>query len=473
MPRIRFFIPCLTALLAAGCASGPDFQRPDAPAAMGAAFARGAGAAPSSSPTLAPWWRGLDDARLEQLIVRALAANPSLQAIQARMGQARAASDGARAAQAPLLGASASAGRARIPAVLTGGPAQSEPVFVAGFDALWEIDLFGGRRRGAEAAQAQFEASQAALDGARLGLSAEVARQYLLLGSAQQRLALAQRSLAAQQTITDLSGELLRAGRSGRPEFEHSARSLEAARVALEWLRAELDARQDALAVLLGEVPGALDAELAAVAELPLPPAEVAVGDPAAMLARRPDIRQAEQSLRAANAGIGVAEAARMPHVSLVGLIGVGGLARGKLASGDNLFSLAGPSLQWNAADFGRGRAAVEQAVAGRDEARFAYRATVLAALQDAENALGGYRQARHGFAAQSRSASSARSSALLAGQARQAGRISALAALAAEREQLAAEDAAVQARATLTIGYVMLQKALGLGLEESAPAHG
>jgi outer membrane protein TolC len=182
------------------------------------------------------------------------------------------------------------------------------------------------------------------------------------------------------------------------------------------------------------------------------------------MLARRPDIRAAEQRLRAANAGIGVAEAARMPRISLAGVIGVGGAMKGDVASMNNLFSLAGPTLQWNVADFGRGHAAVDQAKAGREEADAAYRQAVLVALQDAEASLNRYGEARKAFAIQGRNAQSARSSAGLVQQSWRAGRSSTLATLAAENDQLTAEDALIQAREALTVQYVALQKALAKG---------
>src|SRR3546814_10738105 len=126
---------------------------------------------------------------------------------------------------------------------------------------------------------------------------------------------------------------------------------------------------------------------------VPLPPVEVAVGDPAAMLARRPDIRAAAQRLHAANAGIGVAEAARMPRVSLAGVVGLGGALKGDITSADNLWSVAGPTIQWNLADFGRGRAGVDQAVAGRDEARSEEHTSELQSLLRSSYAVFGLKQ--------------------------------------------------------------------------------
>jgi NodT family efflux transporter outer membrane factor (OMF) lipoprotein len=446
-----------------GCVLGPDFARPPPPAAMGPRFVRAAAIAPAptAAPQAAPWWRDLHDPLLDELIARAMASSPTLDVAQARVRQARASTAAARASFAPVVGTGGAAGHIRVPAAVAGGEPKASSAYIAGFDALWEIDVFGGRRRELEAARAERAASEAGADDARLSLSAEVARRYVELCAAGQRLALARRSLADQERIVELTRQLEGAGKVSRGEREATERNLEAARLAVASLASDMDGDMDALAVLTGEAPGALDAILTGAGDPPLPPAEVAVGDPAAMIARRPDVRAAEQRLRAANAQIGVAEAARMPKVSLAGVIGLAGAARGDIASMDNLFALAGPALQWTPVDFGRGRAAVDQAVAGRDEADAAYRAAVLAALQDAEGALSRYGEARTALAIQARATRSARDSAGLTDQTYRAGRSSALVALAAERDQLAAEDALVRTRAELTTRFVSLQKAL------------
>jgi NodT family efflux transporter outer membrane factor (OMF) lipoprotein len=463
--------PCLSPLLLlllpalAGCAMGPNFKSaPPPPASMGPRFVRADLLSSSSVPRLAPWWQDLNDPLLDQLITRALSSSPSIAVADARVRQARSQVSGARAALAPVVGAGAAAGEARAPAIVTAGEPKSSSLFVTGFDALWEIDLFGGRQRGIEASRAQFDASSAEADDARLSLSAEVARRYLTVRASQQRLAIARQALANQQRIAELTAQLEGAGKVSHVEREQADRALDARRQVVISLEAELSDTADAVAVLVGEAPGALDTTLASGGPIPLPPADVAIGDPATMLAHRPDIRAAEQRLRAANAGIGVAEAARMPRVTLAGVIGVGGAMKGDVASMDNLFSLAGPTLQWNIADFGRGRAAVDHAKAGRDEADAAYRAAVLAALQDTEASLDRYGEARRAFAIQGRNALSARSSAGLVQQSWRAGRSSILAALAAENDRLAAEEALIDAREALATQYVSLQKALATG---------
>jgi outer membrane protein TolC len=442
--RVLTLVPPLLLLPMLGaCVMGPDFRQPPPPASMSKAFVRADQSAAAATPRLSPWWRDLNDPLLDQLITSALSASPTVEAVEARVRQARSQVRGAQAGLAPVLGTGAGAGDVRAPGLVTGGEARSSSVFVTGFDALWEIDLFGGRQRGIEAAQAQLGAAQADAEDARLSLTTEIARRYLMLRAGQQRLDLAKRMLFNQERITELTGQLEQAGKVSRIEREQADRGLEMRRQAIVALEADLPAA------------------------LPLPPAEVAVGDPTTMLARRPDIRAAQQRLRAANAGIGIAEAARMPRISLAGVIGLGGAMKDDVVNADNLFSLAGPTLQWNLADFGRGRASVDGAVARRDEAEAGYRAVVLAALQDAEGSLNRYGAARRTLASATRSALLAGGSSDLADQSWRAGRTAFFVALAAENDRLAAEVIEIQARADLTTCYVALQKALAAGWQD------
>lgn len=465
--RALVFVPPLLLLpTLGGCMMGPNYKdAPPPPASMGNSFVRTDQVSMPATPQLTPWWRELNDPLLDQLIGRALSSNPAIDIAEARVRQARAQLRSSRAALAPVVGTGAGAGNIQASRLVTGGEAKSSSLFLAGFDALWEIDLFGGARRNIEATRAQFDAAQADAENTRLSLTAEIARQYLALRASRQRLDLARRLLANQQKIANLTAQLEGAGKLSRIERDQADRTVEVRRQAIAALEADRNDRKDAIAVLLGEAPGELDAMLDGTGPVPLPPAAVPVGDPTAMLARRPDIRAAEQHLHAANAGIGVAEAARMPKVSLAGVVGLGSAMKGDIASADNLWSLAGPTIQWNLADFGRGRAGVLQAVAGRDEAAAAYRAAVLVALQDAESSLNRFGEARKAFAMQTRNSLLADHSAGLAQQSWRAGRSSALAALAAENDQLAAADLEIQARMALTTQFVALQKGLAMGV--------
>ena len=450
----------------AGCVMGPNFDRaPPPPSSMGKAFVRSDMYRAVPATHLAPWWKSLEDPLLDQLITRAFATSPTVDIARARVRQARFQLRSARASLAPVVGAAAGAGDVRAPAFVTGSDARSSSLFVSGFDALWEIDLFGGRQRSIEAAAAQFGAAEADAEDIRLSLTAEIARHYIALREVQGRLDLARRALANQQKITELTEQLEAAGKISRIEREQAERMLEIRRLALTSLDAEQNDQRDAIAVLIGEAPGAVDALLEAPSHMPLPPAEVSVGDPGSMIARRPDVRAAEERLRAANAAIGVAQAARMPKVSLAGIIGLGGAMKGDMTSSDNLFSLAGPTLQWNVADFGRGNATVNQVKAGHDEAEAGYRSVVLGALQDAERSLNHFGEARKTLAIETRNSVSSHRVAELARQSWRADRSSSLSALMAENEELAASERLLQAQAALSMSYVALQKALAMGI--------
>jgi outer membrane protein TolC len=230
--------------------------------------------------------------------------------------------------------------------------------------------------------------------------------------------------------------------------------------------------------VLAGAAPGTLDGELghagpAMVDAVPLPPASVPVGDPAGLLRRRPDIRAAERTLAARTAQVGQAEAARFPHLTLLGLIGIGGTHLSDLARLDDYSAIAAPRLTWNVLDFGRNRARVDQAEGVRAEAEAQYRAAVLDALRDAEDALARFRQGRTTVATVARARAAAAQAATLTQARQRAGTASLIDVLDTERQLLAADQDLAAARAALTGDFISLQKALGLGWADGAPAGG
>ncbi|WP_157846863.1 TolC family protein [Sphingobium fuliginis] len=197
-----------------------------------------------ATPQLTPWWRELNDPLLDQLIGRALSSNPAIDIAEARVRQARAHLRSSRAALAPGVGTGAGAGNIQASRLVTGGEAKSSSLFLAGFDALWEIDLFGGARRNIEATRAQFEAAQADAENTRLSLTAEIARQYLALRASRQRLDLARRLLANQQKIANLTAQLEGAGKLSRIERDQADRTVEVRRQASRlWKRTGTIAR--------------------------------------------------------------------------------------------------------------------------------------------------------------------------------------------------------------------------------------
>jgi len=221
--------------------------------------------------------------------------------------------------------------------------------------------------------------------------------------------------------------------------------------------------------VLTGSAPGGLDALLAPVRDVPLPPAQVAVGDPGLLLQRRPDVRAAERNIAAATARIGVAEAARYPRVSFMGILGLGGTSPEDLLDPGKMSTIAMPQIQWSFLDFGRTRAQIEQTEAALDEAEAQYRQTVLAALQDAEDSLARFGRQRQTVAALARIHASAQRTAQLMRQRYDAGVAPLSQSLDAGRQALVAEQNLRAASAALTGSYIAVQKSLGLGWREAA----
>lgn len=491
-PRQRFPLTALTvatavtalACLLSGCAAvGPNYGGAPATQAQ-ARFAR-AGDSPVGIP-LDDWWTALGDPHIDSLVQRALAANPTVAVAAARLRRARASLRMEHENQAPKASVSALAAHARLPPLdlgsLTGSSSSSESgsssgagatninLYSLGFDATWEIDLFGGQRRAIEAAVASASAAEDKLADAQVSLTAEVVQAYVKLRDTQARMALNEGSIARQERMLALTGQRVERGTAGRLELVRLQGQLESTRANAIPLGAQRDAYLNELATLVGSAPGALDAELAEVTPVPLPPAQVAIGDPSEMLQRRPDVRAAERTLAARTAQIGQAEAARFPKLSLLGLIGLGGTSPSDLTHLDDFTAILAPQLSWNFLDFGRAKTKVTQAEADRDEAEAQYQDAVNTALRDAEDALSRYRNRRITVATIARAKASADQSAELMRQKNAAGTASLIDLLDTERQQISAEQNLSEARAGLTTDFVSLQKALGLGWSARVP---
>ena len=463
----------LAALLAAtaltGCMVGPDYKGPPHPAPLAESaknFHRASLAQAEAAPPAARWWTALNDPELDRLVDAALAGSPDLKAAEARLRQARAVVRERKADRLPSGGANAGFLYADgLPGSLGGNG--SLKLYNAGFDATWELDLFGGARRAEEGASAQSEAVAADLEDVKVSLAAETARTYLSLRDRQQRKAVAEASVSIENQLVDLAGQRHGQGVASELDLARLQGQLEATRASLIPLQADIDESLDRLAVLTGREPGALDAELSPPAALPELPAQVAVGDPADLLRRRPDIRAAERRLKAQNAIIGERTADLFPKVSLLGVVGGGSADLGQMFS--NPAVIATPTLRWNPLDFGRTKSRIAQAEAGRDEALAHYESTVLNALQDAETALSRLGHAREEVVALGRVEASARRAADLTRQRHAAGVANITDVLDTERTRLDAEQNLAAARAQLDLAYVSLQKSLGLGWSDRA----
>jgi NodT family efflux transporter outer membrane factor (OMF) lipoprotein len=475
-------IPALAAAASAlaltGCVVGPNYAGAPgvAPQETGAGAFHRAESASSAAPQ-GHWWTALGDAELDKLIEAALAASPDVEAAQARVRQARAGLRQQRANELPSGSVAALYVRTKgVSSVLTGGAATDTSgdnpdinLYDVGFDATWEVDLFGGQRRAVESAKAGAQAYRAELEGAAVSLAADVAQAYIALRDDQQRLALSIQNAKIQADLLNLVKQRQAGGTASDLDVERLNDQLQSTRANLVPIRAQITEQMDRLAVLTAQEPGALDAELTAIAPAPAPPAVVTVGDPAALLRRRPDIRAAERRLAQQNAVIGQRTADLFPKVQLLGMIGFGSTDVGSLLSSGSFTYAAAPVLQWNPLDFGRTRAKIGQAEAARDEALANYRRTVLSALQDAETSLSRYGRQRDAVVSLARVQASADRAAALTNLRIAGGTATTLDALDAERHRVDAQSGLEQAQAQLSQDYVALQKSLGLGWSSAA----
>jgi NodT family efflux transporter outer membrane factor (OMF) lipoprotein len=469
----------------AGCTVGPDYRGAPAVATggeRGNVFVRAPATGTTAVRTPNAWWRDLHDSRLDALIDTALAHNQDLHIAQARLRESRAQLQQQQANASPKASADVAAPRMREPgstglgsngsSQTTNSPKGRGPLqlYTAGFDASWEIDLFGGTRRAIEAASADAEAVDADLADTQVSLIAEVAQAYVGLRDQQQRLALARQSAELEQQMLTLTRQRRASGVAADADVERLTTQVENTRATLIPLDEQITESLDQLAVLTGQAPGMLDEELSATAALPALPETLAIGDPATMLKQRPDIRAAERRLASSQAQIGQHTADLFPKVSFLGFIGSTAADPGHLAKKSAVTWLGVPYLQWNALDFGRTRSGIRQAEASRDEAEARYTKTVLAALQDANGALSRYGHQRESVARLQQIQASAGRSASLMRQRYTAGASSLIDLLDTQRTQFTAEQNLAAGQADLLKDFVSLQKSLGLGWDTAKP---
>jgi NodT family efflux transporter outer membrane factor (OMF) lipoprotein len=479
-PTAPFLLTLLASVCAfSACTVGPDYAgapqvAPDA--AHASSFVRTPAAGMVSTRAPSQWWLSLDDPQLNTLIDAALAHNPDVHAAQARLREARAQLQHQKANGMPTASFDAAALRVREPNLSSlsssqgssggssssgGGPLQ---LYTAGFDASWEIDLFGGTRRAVEAATAEADAVDADLADTQVSLAAEVAQAYVDLRDEQQRLTLAQHSAELEQQMLTLTQQRRAHGTAADVDVERLTTQVENIRATLQPLDEQVAESLDQLAVLTGQAPGALDQALSAQRPMPTLPVSVAIGDPASMLQQRPDIRAAERRLASSNAQIGEHKADFFPKVTLFGDIGYTAADPGHLVRKNNFSWIGAPYLQWNVLDFGRTLSSVRGAEASRDEADAKYAHTVLAALQDANTSLSRYGHQREHLATLQQVQASADRSLTLVRQRYTAGTSSLIDLLDTQRTQFSAQQNVVSGQAELLKDFVSLQKSLGLG---------
>jgi multidrug efflux system outer membrane protein len=463
----------LAATMLAGlsaCSVGPNYAGPPEivpGAAHRDSFLRAEIGMAATEPQ-STWWRDFKDPTLDAIVDAALTANTNIAVAKARLAQARAQLGEYVADQGPTGSASGGYSRTRpsfaqFGVDFPGVDLKDFDLYQANFDASWELDLFGGQRRAVEAALGEAKAASADIEDVRLSVAAETAEAYLELRAQQSRLQLLTRSAGLDAQLIQLTESRQAEGTASALDLERIRAQQEATLGEIPGVKAAITLQLGRLATLIAREPGAVDAELKQPDVLPLPPDEVAIGDPAGLLKRRPDIRAAEQRLAADTAVIGVATADLFPKVTLTGNIGLAANDIGKVATGNAFIYSVGPSISWALLDLGRIHARIDQADARRDEALARYQGTVIGALNDAESGLTRYARQIETVAARQRALNSAEHAAALAEQRYHEGAASSLETLDADRQRLAADEQLLGAKAQLSKAFVALQKSLGL----------
>ncbi len=471
--RLAWELLMLTSLGILGCTVvGPTYRKtePNAPAKWSRLETTAPQVADANArgDDVGQWWRRLNDPLLSQLVDEAQRQSLDVRKAEARLREARARQGVASAGRYPDVSASASASRSGSivgpNSVGAGTATVAGNQFSAGFDASWELDVFGGVRRSVEAAVADQEAIAAGLDDVRVSLVAEVAKSYVEVRSLQSRLDIARTNLASQSETLELTELRARAGLVNAQDVEQARSNREQTVAQIPSLDGSLAEAEHRLDILLGKVPGTLHARLSTAGALPEIPSRVAVGIPADTLRQRPDVHTAERKLAAETARVGVAEAARYPTFKLSGSIGLESLSPDATGGGTGAsYSLLG-GIAAPIFSAGRLKNQVIAQDAVREQAQVAYEQTVLTALQDVENALVALARSRERGEALVRAGAAARTAAQLARQRYGAGIIDFQSVIDTERTVLSVEDSLASTRADGVLALIRLYKALGGG---------
>ena len=494
MIRLSPLLALLSATALAGCAVGPDYRPPRLlPKTQSPFIEAQGGALLSSRPLPAKWWALFQDPVLDRLVEEAFAYNMSIRQAEASLRQARGVLAQQRAGFLPTTTVSAGYTHGRFGAsnLGTGGVGTSGvstgtgtgtttststatgfdyDYYQTGFDASYEIDLFGRVRRSVEAAKGDVAASMASLDGVRISVAAQVAQSYADACGYAEQADVARDTARLQGRTLDLTRRLLDAGRGTRRDVDQAAVTVEQANAAVPQLDAERRANIYALAALTGRPPAEMDGDVIRCRAVPRVRALLPVGDGAALLARRPDVRQAERTLAANTARIGIATAALFPKVSIAGSVGLGAPTIGTLGSASAFSYSIGPLLSWSFPNIAVARAQIRQARAGADASLANFQGTVLTALQETESALARYAAAIERNAALARAAAASDNAAELSRLRFTSGRDNFLNLLVAEQNRATNRTALAQSNAAVAEQAVSLFKALGGGWENAPP---
>ncbi|MGH8300254.1 MAG: efflux transporter outer membrane subunit [Steroidobacteraceae bacterium] len=475
----KSIIAIAVAVALSGCAVGPNYHRPVTHVATQfptASPGRPAGPQqelPASSgiyshaPTQTEFWKQFDDPTLNSMVGDALTANYDLRIALGRLVQARALRNQSLFDLAPTVTASAGYSKQRTPGVENPfGSPYTTKLYDAGFDATWELDFFGGVRRGIQARNAELEGEVANLHDAQVSVIAEVARNYFELRGEQTQLAVARDNVKNQQQVLGLAQAELQAGSGTDLDVARAQSQLSTTLSTIGPLEAAVSRSIHRLGVLTGRDPDALTGALSAPHELPPLPPIVPVGTPEELLRRRADIRASERGLAASTALVGVAISNLFPKVTFTGSFGYAAAEPAGLGSSGSRSYTIGPGITWAAFDLGRVRAQIAGARAGAVIALDQYHETVLNALEETEDALVTHARDRDQLRNAQDAARASATAARLAQIRYKGGMVDFLSVLDAERTELQTEDALAQSRTEAATSLIAVYKALGGGWE-------
>lgn len=460
--------------VAMGCTVGPNYQPPH----MGVPDHFGATTQPAPVVDLARWWTTFGDPQLESLIARAVEGNLDLKLAESRIREARALRGVVAAGAFAIVDANGSLRRSRtsenafdrgaqgIGQNLGGfaAPGDTTNLFQAGFDAAWEIDVFGGVRREVEAAEADISARIEARRDTLMTLTAEVARNYLELRGYQQQIEIARRNVAIQQEAAEVAASKAKLAGGSELDVARAQATVASTQSLIPQIEALRDQAAHRLAVLIGREPRVLTSELTEIKRIAKGPPVVPPGLPSELLRRRPDIRQAEREIAAASARIGAATADLYPRFSITAALGLQSEKFSSLGDWGSRFWNLAPGVSWNVFDAGRIRANIEVYSERERAALLQYQKTVLQALEEVENALVSYskEQARHDLLKEAVERN--RRAVDLAKILYQGGARDFLNVIDAERALALSEDQLVQSERLISTNLVALYKSLGGG---------
>jgi outer membrane protein, multidrug efflux system len=455
-------------LALAGCATAPSYRAPAVP--VPAAFRETRDTiveTPTNGMAVADTitWPDLGDTTLVRLMKEAVRSNLDVRAAAARVRGARSARTEAALDFAPTVTFGGGYTRQRIAGAsfpIPEGRFPDQDIWDGGFDATWELDLFGRVRRNVQAQGAFVAVNQEGLRNFQVSITAELARSYFELRGAQERLVVARQNAENQQRTLQVTRQRLEAGRGTAFDTERALAQLNFTLASVPVFEAQVRQAEYQIGVLVGRPPAAIAGELDAAAALPQLPASVTVESPDSVVRRRPDVAAAERQLAVQRALVGAAKADYLPRVTVGGSAGYTASSLGGLGDNGTFRYAVGPVITWPALNLGRVKARVDQSHAREAEAQAQYTQTVLLALQEVETALVNYRTSRSRVERIQQAASASERAADLARLRFSGGVADFLQVLDAERTQLEAEDQLAQGRTEAATAYAALYKALG-----------